>query len=629
MCGICGVAFADPRRRAEQATIERMMASLAHRGPDGSGSTRPSGAALGCCRLSIIDLETGDQPIASEDGTVVLVCNGEIYNAPELRFELQSSGHRFRSRSDVEVIVHLYEDLGPECVAKLRGMFGFALWDVRRSRLMLARDRFGIKPLVYSQRPEGLWFGSEAKAILAAGVPGGEPDPVAVDDLFRFGFVAGVRTLFQNIRKLPPAQYALYDKGSLRVQRYWSLPSDFQEPTRRESEWAAALGTKLRETVAVHLRSDVPVGAWLSPGVDSSGVTSLAMKCLGQALPTVTLGFEDPDVDETGRFPTLNTYPGFDMPNERHWCVMESFELFPKAVWHMEEPTARCLEIPRMILSKASSRQVKVVVTGEGSDELFGGYVHYRLERISRLVARLPLAVRQKLLAPLVPSDRPIVSRLLLAPRSMSRDRYARLIGPLYSEERSRLYSADLRQRLGIQPLAEEWVIPQSWMRTKHWFELLRRCEFETRLPDFINHSLDRGSMAYGLEARVPFLDHELVELAARIPPRIQVRRPMEKFILRKALRGVIPDQIRLRPKAGLGVPFETWMRGPLPEFARDMLSERRLRDKGYFKPAVVHQLLREHQEGRRKLGAVLIAVLGVQLWDEIFLRRNASMPPG
>jgi asparagine synthase (glutamine-hydrolysing) len=308
---------------------------------------------------------------------------------------------------------------------------------------------------------------------------------------------------------------------------------------------------------------------------------------------------------------------------------MESFELFPKGVWHMEEPTAWCSEIPRMILSRASSRTVKAVVTGEGSDEMFGGYIHYRLERISRVVARLPLAVRRKLLAPLVPDRRPLVARLLVAPRSMTRDRYARLIGPLHSDERIRLFSADLRQRLADQPRDEEWVIPPGWMRTKHWFELLRRCEFEMRLPDFINHSLDRSSMAFSLEARVPFLDHELVELASRIPPRIQARGPMEKFILRRALAGVIPDQIRLRHKAGLGIPYETWMRGPLPAFAQDMFSERCLREKGYFEPTVVRQLLQEQQEGRRKLGAVLMAVLGVQLWDEIFLRRGASMPSG
>src|SRR5664280_1793015 len=562
MCGICGVAFLDPRRWADQATIERMMASIVHRGPDGRGSARLAGAALGIRRLSIIDLETGDQPLANEDGAITLVCNGEIYNAPELRSELLGAGHRFRSRSDVEVIVHLYEDTGVECLTRLRGMFSLALWDARRRRLMLARDRFGIKPLVYAARPEGLWFASEAKAILAAGVEGGGADPRAIDDLFRFAFVAGPRTLFSNIKKLPPAHVALYQGGRLSLSRYWAMPEDGGRSGLRTGEWAEALRAKLEETVRIHLRSDVPVGAWLSPGVDSSAVASLAMRHLGRALPTITLAFEDPSIDETRRFPTLDTYAGYENPNQRAWCSADSLALLPRAVWHMEEPTAWGVEIPR----------------------------------------------------------------LLLAPRTLTAERYARLVGPMHAEERHRLFSPDLRSRLADAPEIGERIGPPEGVRSKHWFDQLRQCDLDLRLPDLINHSLDRGSMAYGLEARVPFLDHELVELAGRIPARIQTRGPVEKFILRQALRGVIPEEIRLRPKAGMGVPFEAWMAGPLPSFAEEMLSERTLREKGYFETAVVHQLLREQRDGRRKLGAVLMAVLGVQLWDEIFLRRTSDL---
>lgn len=626
MCGICGVAFLDPRRWADQATIERMMASIVHRGPDGRGSARLAGAALGIRRLSIIDLETGDQPLANEDGAITLVCNGEIYNAPELRSELLGAGHRFRSRSDVEVIVHLYEDTGVECLTRLRGMFSLALWDARRRRLMLARDRFGIKPLVYAARPEGLWFASEAKAILAAGVEGGGADPRAIDDLFRFAFVAGPRTLFSNIKKLPPAHVALYQGGRLSLSRYWAMPEDDGRSGLRTGEWAEALRAKLEETVRIHLRSDVPVGAWLSPGVDSSAVASLAMRHLGRALPTITLAFEDPNIDETRRFPTLDTYAGYETPNQRAWCSADSLALLPRAVWHMEEPTAWCVEIPRMLLAEAAAREVKVVLTGEGSDEIFGGYAHFHMERISRHMALLPLAVRRTLLAPLVPAGRPMVSRLLLAPRTLTAERYARLVGPMHAEERHRLFSPDLRSRLAGAPEIGERIGPPEGVRSKHWFDQLRQCDLDLRLPDLINHSLDRCSMAYGLEARVPFLDHELVELAGRIPARIQTRGPVEKFILRQALRGVIPEEIRLRPKAGMGVPFEAWMAGPLPSFAEEMFSERTLREKGYFEAAVVHQLLREQRDGRRKLGAVLMAVLGVQLWDEIFLRRTSDL---
>lgn len=628
MCGICGVAFSDPLRVASEAMIERMLAPIVHRGPDGHGSARLAGAALGIRRLAIIDLETGDQPIANEDGAITLVCNGEIYNAPELRSELLGAGHRFRSRSDIEVIVHLYEDAGVECLTRLRGMFSLALWDGRRRRLMLARDRFGIKPLVYAARPDGIWFASEAKAILAAGVAGGAADPAAIDDLFRFGFVPGPRTLFPNIKKLPSAHLALYQGGTLSLSRYWTMPEDGGQSGLGAGEWAEALRAKLEETVRVHLRSDVPVGAWLSPGVDSSAITSLAMRHLGRTLPTFTLGFDDPDVDETRRFPTLNSYAGYETPNRRAWCASDSLALLPRAVWHMEEPTVWGIEIPRMLLAEAAARDVKVVLTGEGSDELFGGYAHFRMERLSRLVAILPLGVRRACLAPLVPAGRPMVSRLLLAPRHLTAERYARLVGPVYADERRTLFSAGFRDRMANVAEPEAWVVPSEWMRSKHWFDRLRRCDLALRLPDMVNHSLDRGAMAHGVEARVPFLDHELVELVARIPPRLTARGPMEKSILREALRGALPEALRRRRKAGMGTPFESWMSAPLPAFAEELLSERRLRDKGYFEPRAVHRLLREQREGRRKLGAVLMAVLGVQLWDEIFIRADPSVAP-
>ena len=625
MCGICGVAFADPRRFAEEATIDRMVASIAHRGPDGAARARYAGAALGIRRLSIIDLETGDQPIESEDGAVAVVCNGEIYNAPELRAELQGAGHRFRSRSDVEVIVHLYEDLGPACLAKLRGMFSFALWDVRLRRLMLARDRFGIKPLVYALRPDCVWFASETKAILAAGVAGGAADPRAIDDLFSLAFVAGPRTLFAGITRVPPAHFALYQGGRLTLQRYWAMPEESDRPARNAGAWSEALRAKLEEVVRIHLRSDVPVGAWLSPGVDSSAVTSLAARHLGRVLPTFTLGFEDPTVDETARFPTLDTFPGYAMPNQRAWCSNASLSLFPRAVWFMEEPTAWAVEIPRMILAEAAAREVKVVLTGEGSDEMFGGYTYYRLERISRLATLLPLALRRRFLVRLVPPGRPAVARLFTAPRAMNRERYACLVGPLHADERLRLYSPHLRQALSAAPEPEPRPIPHRTLRSSHWFDNLRQRDLESRLPDMINHSLDRGSMAYGLEARVPFLDHELAELVARVPARFQTGGALEKRILREALRGAVPEEIRTRRKLGLGVPFETWMRGPLPPFADELLSERCVKDKGYFEPRVVRELLEEQRAGRRRLGPILTAVLGVQLWDETFVRGNAG----
>ncbi len=601
------------------------MAELQHRGPDGSGVHLAPGVGLGIRRLSIVDLETGDQPIANEDGSIVVVCNGEIYNAPELRAELLNRGHQFGTRSDVEPIVHLYEELGPECLGRLRGMFGLAIWDARRRRLMLARDRLGIKPLVYAVTAKGLWFASESKAILAGAGIGREANVLAIDDLLTFSFVTGGRTFFSGIHRLQPAHYLLCGGGQTTVQRYWSLPLDAEETAWSRDQWAEAVRAKLEETVRIHLRSDVQVGAWLSPGIDSSSVTSLAYRALGKPLPTFTLAFADPAFDETRLRPTLDQYPGFDLPNERTLCDDSAFELYPKSIWHAEEPSADCSEITRMLLSRAASRRVKVVLTGEGSDELFCGYIWYLSEQITRPFSYLPLWLRRiMLLGPVVPAWKPYGARLLLAPRDMNRDRYARHVSPLQSEQTSTLLSRDLRQRLARVADLEDWCVPPDWIRSHSPLALLRYCDATMRLPDMVVHTLDRGAMAYGVEARVPYLDHELVELCAGIPPGLKQRYLTEKYILRRALEGVVPAEIRGRRKCWPLLPFERWLRQPLPEFARALLSEASLRAKGYFDPSTVAALLDQHRAGRGRLGRLLMVVLGVQMWDELFVQGRA-----
>ncbi len=625
MCGICGLAAVDTQAPVSGRTIDRMMAELQHRGPDGSGVHVAPGVGLGFRRLSIIDLETGDQPIASEDGSIVVVCNGEIYNAPELRTELLKRGHRFGTRSDVEPIVHLYEDLGPECLGRLRGMFALAIWDARRRRLMLARDRLGIKPLAYAVTAEGLWFASESKAIVAGAGIGREANVLAIEDLLTFSFVTGGRTFFSGILRLQPGHYLLFAGGQTTVQRYWSPPLDAEETTWTQDQWAEAVRAKLEETVRIHLRSDVPVGAWLSPGIDSSSVTSLAYRALGRPLPTFTLAFADPAFDETRSRPTLDQFPGYDLPNERTLCDDSAFELYPKAIWHAEEPSADCVEISRMLLAKAASRQVKVVLTGEGSDELFCGYIWYLAERITRPFSYLPLWLRRiMLLGPVLPAWRPYGARLLLAPRDMNRDRYARHVSPLQPEGTSTLLSRDLRQRLAQAAGREDWCVPPDWMRSHSSLALLRYCDTTMRLPDLVIHTLDRGSMAYGLEARVPYLDHELVELCALIPPGLKLKHFTEKYILRRALKDVVPAEIRRRRKCWPIVPFERWLRQTLPDFAQELLSEASLRAKGYFDPSTVAILLARHRAGHGRFGRVLMVVLGVQMWDELFVQGRA-----
>jgi asparagine synthase (glutamine-hydrolysing) len=615
----------------EAALVERMSATLQHRGPDGKGAIAARGVGLGVRRLAIIDLETGDQPIASEDGSVVTVCNGEIYNAPELRGELEANGHRFRSRSDVEVIVHLFEERGLDFVTRLRGMFALALWDAAERRLVLARDRFGIKPLVYATAAAGLWFGSEAKAVLAGGGVDRAADPLAVRSLLEFGFVLTPRTLFSGIRRLPPAHLLVWKDGAATVRRYWEPPPDAERSTLGEDEWADALLAKLDETVRIHLRSDVEVGAWLSPGLDSSAIASLARRALGRPLRSVTLAFEDPVADETHLHRTLDAYPGFDLVNERAVCDRRSFDLVPEAVWHMEEPSAFAIEVPRLVLARASAAGVKVVVTGEGADELFGGYPYFRWNRWTARFARVPLWARRALLpGGSLAARHPWAVPLLLAPRRMGRERYRRLVGVVPAAEAGDVLSGDLRRDANGPSSDDGCLLDDEGLGRLSPSAALHRCELAVRLPDYVLHTADRAAMACGLEVRVPFLDHELAELCAGIPVSLKSRRGIEKYILRRAVQGILPREICRRRKRGLFAPTKGWWRGPLPGFAAYLLSEGSLRRSGYFDPERVAEKLRRHRAGEADLGQVLGAVLGVQVWHELFVerRRVGEAPP-
>ncbi len=625
MCGICGVAFADPSRRVDGDLLRRMTEVIRHRGPDSDGFLSEPGVGLGVRRLSIIDLETGDQPISNEDGTLTLICNGEIYNFVELRQRLLAAGHRFRTKADVEVILHLYEDYGADCVHHLRGMFGFALWDTRRRVLMLARDRLGIKPLHYASTSEALYFGSELKSILVAGCVERHMDLRALKDLFTLGFVVGPKTLLTSIRRLQPGHYLLFKDGNTTLHQYWDVrfPAPSSEEARRGADtWAEALLEKLQESVRIHLRSDVPVGAWLSSGIDSSAVVSLMTRFPHQSIKTVSLAFENPELDEVSKRPTLNEFPGYSFDNQRVTCKTADFALFPKTIWHCEDISATGIEIPCMLLSEAAARNGKVVLVGEGSDELFGGYQWFRADKILRPFGKLPLAIRRlMLMGPLLRGRWPGASRILLASPRMDIARYTPMIGPSRIEILGELFADKLRPLLGNTEVPDwDLTVPEDF-ETWHPLIQLQYYELKIRLPDFIMHHLDRTSMAYSLEVRVPFLDHKLVEFCATIPPSLKLRGLTEKYILRKAMRSVLPREISRRKKRGLRAPFKQWMKEKLPEFAGELLSQHSLRTKGYFKPETVQKMLAQHRSGTRDYGALLIGVLAVQLWDDLFIR--------
>jgi asparagine synthase (glutamine-hydrolysing) len=470
--------------------------------------------------------------------------------------------------------------------------------------------------------PRALYFGSEQKALLAAREVPRRLDPRALDDVFRWGFVRTPGTLFVDIRRLPPGHYLVYEAGTVTIRPYWRVPrpSWADEPPGSRGRWPAVLRQALEEAVALHVRSDVPVGAWLSTGIDSSGVAALAAPLTARPLPTFTLAHDLPELDETRRRQTLDRLPGFDFTNERVPWGARSFERYPVAMWHNEDPTTYGLEVPRLELAEASARRCKVVLTGEGADEVLGGYARFRLEPPLRALAALPAPVRRLALAGgLLPRRFPWACRMLLAPRELTLARYEMLLAPLGADRRGDLYAADLRVAVDRAPEREEWAEPPDadW----HPFDRLQRYELTVTMPDLIVATLDRGSMAHGVEARVPFLDHVLVELAARIPPWLKVSGLTEKRVLRAALRGVLPRSVRGRRKWGLRSPAARWLRMPGPEFATELLGPAAVRAKGYFEPAAVQAALARHQAGARDEGSRLLGVLAVQLWDELFLR--------
>jgi asparagine synthase (glutamine-hydrolysing) len=627
MCGLCGVAWADPVRPVERALLQRMADTLRHRGPDGEGFHAAPGVGLGFRRLRIIDLETGDQPIANEDGTVVVVANGEIYNFAELRAELIASGHRFRTRSDVEVIVHLYEERGVECLARLRGMFAFALWDATRRRLLLARDRLGIKPLLYAHTREGLWFASELKALLAGGCVERRLDARALRELLRFSFVTAPRTLFGGVRQVRPGHFLLYERGGLHEQAYWELRfPDAREPAPRE-DWPAALRAKLDESVRLHLRSDVPVGAWLSAGLDSSSVACLMHRARPAPLPSVTRGFEHPRYDEIAGQRILSDFPAYGLVEHRALCTAKDFERLRTAVWHAEDPQAVGLEIPRLVLSELTARHVKVALSGEGADEALGGYPWFGTEALLRPLLGLPLGVRAALARiPAVRRRSPRAARILAAPAAMSLARYRQTVDTGNPDFDARLLSAPLRAGFaGAEDDGEALRLPDGFARW-HWFSQLQYLELRVRLPNFVTRLLDSLSMAYGLEVRVPFLDHELLELCARIPPGWKMRGLREKYVLRRAMERDLPPEIAWRKKRGLAAPYREWMR-ELPPFAADRLTRDALRARGYFDPDAVTAQVEAHRGRRANHAKTLLGVLAVQLWDELFVSARAGAP--
>ncbi|HET6267064.1 MAG TPA: asparagine synthase (glutamine-hydrolyzing) [Acidobacteriota bacterium] len=623
MCGIAGIVFRDLERRPDPQMLQQMAAIMRHRGPDSEGFHTAPGIGLAVRRLSIIDTATGDQPIANEDGSIIVICNGEIYNYVELRERLKASGHRFRTQSDTEVIVHIYEEDPDGFTGQLRGMFGLAIWDAPRRRLVLARDRFGIKPLHYAVTPHALVFGSELKVVLASGLIAPAHDPIGMRDLFTFGFVRAPLTTLASVQRLLPGHVLTYSAGTIATKQYWDISfphRDDYDRRRSAGEWAEALREKLASSVSLHLRSDVPVGAWLSGGIDSSAVTALMCRQLDQPVHSFTLGFDDPAIDELKHDRLLDQYPEYKLIGHRMQCQKHHHALLSRAVWHREQPFALGVDISQMLIAELAARQVKVVLVGEGSDENLGGYVWYRANKVLGPLANLPRPLRSATAGLLAKAGRVGAARIVRTPE-LNRQRFCAFIGSAeYLDSQRAMFADEFLVLTGTEPDNSLVPVPDAY-QTWHPFAQLQYMDIKLRLAEMVIPHLDLLSMAYSLEARVPFLDHELAEFCATIPPWVKLRGFHEKDVLRRAMHGIVPLEICNRKKWALSAPTRDWIANLLPEYSATHLSTEALRERGYFNPLTVATILTEHQSGRADHSRLLMMILTTQMWDEQFMK--------
>jgi asparagine synthase (glutamine-hydrolysing) len=617
MCGIAGIARIEgPAPSLDE--LQSMVESLVHRGPDAEGLYVGGDVAMGMRRLAIIDVDSGAQPIRNEDGTIWTVFNGEIYNHRALRESLEKRGHAFYTASDTETIVHLYEEFGPRCVERLRGMFALAIWDTRRRRLILARDRVGIKPLYYTLVRGRLLFASEIKALLALPEVPREIDGGALAHLLGFLTTPSDRAILSGIRKLEPGTLLVAGPSHApHVERYWSLrlEPDYSKPV---TYFEDGLRAHLDESVRLHLESDVPVGAFLSGGVDSSSIVATMSRFATDRIKTFSIGFKESTHDESAYARLVAERFGTEH-HERIVQPRDVFSILEDLVWHLDEPFADSSAIPTYIVCRLAAEHVKVVLSGDGGDEAFAGYDRYLVEQRERRCAKLPRWFRRALAIAGAHMPDGMRGRNLL--RHVSLDDTERYLdaGTLFrrAEQLAMLTPTFSELTLASDPWADAAAILEA--RDGHWLTALQRLDFERYLPLDILTKVDRMSMAHSLEARVPLLDHRLLEFAATIPPEFLLDGDQTKIVLKRALHGTLPDAILTRPKQGFAVPLGTWFRGPLRGWVRDILLSQRARERGVFDPAYVKRLLERHDHGR-ELDLHVWTLVVFELWCRSFL---------
>ena len=627
MCGIVGMVDARDRRPIDRNLLERMCASLRHRGPDAAGTHVAPGVGLGHRRLSIIDLKGGQQPLFNEDRSVVVVYNGEIYNFQDLSRELQARGHRFASHCDTEVVVHGWEEWGEACVERFNGMFAFALWDSNRQTLFLARDRAGEKPLYYTELPDGMvLFSSELKALLLHPGVTRRIDPAAVEDYFAYGYVPDPKTIYRDIRKLPPAHTLCWQRGggAAEPKPYWDV-SFRADPLRGEAEAVDELRALLKDAVGIRMIADVPLGAFLSGGVDSSAVVAMMAGQSADPVNTCSISFREAAFDESAHAAAVSQRYG-----TRHHVrqvTADDFDLIDRLATIYDEPFADSSAIPTFRVCALARERVTVALSGDGGDEVFAGYRRYRWHHYEEQVRRLlPNQVRRIMFgaaAAIYPKAdwAPRVMRAKTTLQGIAKDSitaYFNSVGILTDDVRSRLFSTAQRRALGGYGAVDLLRGHMQRAPVDHHLAQIQYADLKTYLPGDILTKVDRASMANSLEVRVPFLDHRILEWAASLPWRFKLNGREGKHVLKQAMRPYLPDAILFREKQGFAVPLARWFRGPLQDQVRAALASPMLADTGIFDMGYLAALGEQHRKGARDHSSAIWALL----MFESFLRQ-------
>lgn len=636
MCGISGKLHFNRNHPIDPALIARMNGTLIHRGPDAEGVWTHGPIGLSQRRLAIVDLSpTGQQPMSNEDGTVWITYNGEIYNHPELRPELERRSHRYRGSSDTETILHLYEEYGCACVEHLRGMFALALWDERNQCLLLARDRFGKKPLLYAETEDGLVFASELKALLQDEGVSRDLDETALHHYLSFGFIPAPQTAFRQIRKLPPAHTLFWQAGKLTIDRYWSLPFT-PKLQLSEDEAAEQTLTLLREAVRIRLMSDVPLGAFLSGGIDSSAVVALMAEMMSEPVKTFSIGFDDESFDETPF--ARQVAQTFATDHHEFRVNPDAVGVLPELVWGYGEPFADSSALPSYYVAKMTRQHVTVALNGDGGDELFAGYERYVAEDLSGRYGALPGWLRNGLLTPLAqalpePAGRKNLVRrvknFVLAQNAPPERRYLRWLTLIDNATKQQLYTPAFAERMAAVDSLARLQLPSNGAAAPAGLDRLLQTDMAAYLPDDLLVKVDITTMLHSLEGRSPFLDHHLAEFAARLPVHYKLRGRTGKYILRRALSSVLPSNILNRDKRGFAVPIDRWFRQELRTVIYQVLLDPRTLARGFFRPEAVQAMLDEHASGRVNHRYRLWTLLMLELWFRTYIDRAHNQLTG